>query len=99
MDRIRVGQLLDNYLQVLNSARIRYVFSGESGLAGKCDEHRETAEYLLVRWQGGWAEDNMKDALRMELGLLWASGFVGREAEEIGAAFGEVCRRMSIATQ
>ena len=90
INRPRVRQLLDNYIQVLTSVGFH------CDLALKCYEHRRTAEQMLARWEGGCSEDSLKDALRIEYRLLLASKFLGREAEEIGAAFGEACHRLGV---
>jgi hypothetical protein len=62
------------------------------------NERLESTKRLTARWQGGCSPGALAGSLRIELSILMAAQLSGAEAEEIGRAFGELCRAAGVTT-
>ena len=93
-DRLTIEGLLDAYIDVLSSASS----SATDGFSRSAyNSHLERAQQLLCRWKGGESLAALKTAVETELYLYRSEehGLAG-EAESVGRAFGELCRRVGV---
>jgi hypothetical protein len=92
LDRLLVERLLQAYVQALEATqapaagRVRHEYAS----------HYDTARNLLARWQGGESEARLHSAVEVELSSYRIDPPGGKQAELIGAAFGDVCRAVGV---
>ena len=85
MSRRRVEYLIVAYVDSLESA------ANDAG-PQPYQAHLHAAETLLARWRGGESPDTLAGALKVERMLYESEVLPGPEAEDVGRAFGDLCR-------
>jgi hypothetical protein len=96
VDRIYIEDLIRYYLLVLAKACEMCEKRREQQTANQYQEHLCMGQRMLARWRGGLSIDDLKAELNVERTFYESPGLLGRESEEVGQAFGELCHSVNV---